>query len=474
MLDFKELPKDGNDLELLIREILLTKGYKVRWSGKGPDGGKDLICIEDRESEFLADSKIWLIQCKHKAHSGNAVGLEDLDDVVDSCNHHQAKGYLLICSTYPSSKVIERLEGITINPKNDIEATYWDAVKLEQILSTSRLWKIAQRFFPISSKDSSWEIYATENPNHWIANYRGYHFHLSNRIGSKVDYHFGSIGDRINEIESIKLAEDHFIRIRAVHYDDKNGCYSWFLDYMHPHDQEPIMSSARIAHNLGDGWALSDGQIYSFDVITRPYLPYSDHYDKDHYDYYEPYLHNYHTGSKREIDFESRRKSWDFEFAIEKHYEQFKTESFNNLNNALKEIKCAKLLSSVNAQIEKLDKFNNQREWTELMEEIQLEHDRFFSSSFIFSVTDKKEFLKLISFIPQEMETSYRLTNPIIATPDRDTGGSKLDLDDSEIYELTLSVMPQVVHNSYLGRKYMNEYMASVKEGILKYSDRDT
>ncbi len=46
MLNFKELSEDGNELELLIREILLVKGYKVQWSGKGPDGGKDLICFK--------------------------------------------------------------------------------------------------------------------------------------------------------------------------------------------------------------------------------------------------------------------------------------------------------------------------------------------------------------------------------------------------------------------------------------------
>jgi len=309
MLDFKELSKDGNDLELLIREILLTKGYRVHWSGKGPDGGKDLLCFEERDSEFLADVKTWLIQCKHKAHGGGSIGIGDLDDIVDSCNHHKAKGYLLVTSTYPSSKVIERLDGISAYPKNEIEATYWDAVKIEQVLSTPKLWRIAQRFFPVSSKNSTWEIYATESPNHYIANYRGYHFHLSNRIGSRVDYHFPNIDDRINEIESIKLPKDHFIRIRAVYFDDKGGNYVWFLDYMHPHDQKPHTSSAAIAHVLGDGRALDNGQLYFYDVITRPYLQHSDHYDKDHYDYYSPHLKSYQIGMHRELNFEKRSES---------------------------------------------------------------------------------------------------------------------------------------------------------------------
>lgn len=42
MIDFKELDKDGNDFELLIRELLYNKGLEVYWSGKGIDGGKDL------------------------------------------------------------------------------------------------------------------------------------------------------------------------------------------------------------------------------------------------------------------------------------------------------------------------------------------------------------------------------------------------------------------------------------------------
>lgn len=126
-------------------------------------------------------------------------------------------------------------------------------------------------------------------------------------------------------------------------------------------------------------------------------------------------------------------------------------------------------MRSVKAQIERLDKFNTQRNWTELIEEMKLDHDRFLSSWFIFSITDKNEFFKMATFIPQEILTSYRLTNAIIATPNRETGGSNLEIDDTDVYELILSLMPEVDHNSYLGRKYINEYKDSVREGIIKY-----
>ena len=52
MLDFKELNEDGNDFELLVRELLNNRGLEVYWSGKGADGGKDLLCIETHNSNF--------------------------------------------------------------------------------------------------------------------------------------------------------------------------------------------------------------------------------------------------------------------------------------------------------------------------------------------------------------------------------------------------------------------------------------
>jgi HJR/Mrr/RecB family endonuclease len=132
MLDFKELSVNGDDFELLIRELLYNKGLEVYWSGKDQDGGKDLLCIERQESCFKNSSKRWLIQCKHNAHSGKSVGIGDLDNIVDSCTEHNATGYLLVCSTYPSSGVVKRLEGI--QNSGTITTAFWDCKVLEREL----------------------------------------------------------------------------------------------------------------------------------------------------------------------------------------------------------------------------------------------------------------------------------------------------------------------------------------------------
>ena len=300
MLDFRELPKDGQDFELLTRELLFLMGLYPFWSGRGPDGGRDLLCDESQASIFLPSKKRWLIQCKHNAHSNASVGVSDLDNIVDSCHHHHATGYLLVCSTYPSSGVVQRLEGINANSTNLISATFWDAVRVEQLLSFPSRWTLAQRFFPESAHRNGWRLYATEHPNRWIANFKGYYFHLSNRIGSSGEQHLRSVAKCIEHMEAIQLPTEHMLRVRAVHFDDKHGNYRWYLDYLYPSYKSPMYTAEMIKRILYDDGAHEDGQWYFFDILSHEYKPGSDHHDEDHYRYYEPYLKDFLWGGERE------------------------------------------------------------------------------------------------------------------------------------------------------------------------------
>jgi hypothetical protein len=91
MLDFKELPQDGGAFEQLIRELLFSYGMTVEWSGRWPDGGRDLS-RESLKSLIAPTNRTWLVQCKHFAHANRSVGVDDLDNIVDSCAHHNATG----------------------------------------------------------------------------------------------------------------------------------------------------------------------------------------------------------------------------------------------------------------------------------------------------------------------------------------------------------------------------------------------
>lgn len=459
MLDFKELDKDGKEFELLIRELLFAKGYKVYWSGVGPDGGRDLLCIEERQSFFAPDKKRWLIQCKHNAHSKKSVSIEDLDDIVDSCMQHDATGFILACSTQPSSAVVNRLEAITNNPKNNITAIYWDYVSIEQVLSCPTLWRIAQRFFPISAEATTWKVYATEQPNHWVVSYKGHYFHLANRIGSYHEHHFNSIAQRFAEIEALEFPNKHFIRVRSVYHDDKNGNYTWYLDYMYPNGQRPKYSSAQLKHYLGDGYALEDGQCYSFDVKKREYLQFSDHYDPDHYDYYTPYMHAYLHGSERESSWDEHEEAYQSDDELQKQLEENRTLWFEKLVEKFEMLDFLKLLRASNARMEYIDKFHLQRNWADLISSLDIETDRFFSSWFLFDVTDVQRFHKMISYIPQHVLYSFRLTRAYIYLPSENDRSELNTSEDEYLFELTMSIHPAELSNKFTAREKLNEYM---------------
>jgi hypothetical protein len=146
-------------------------GAKPYWTGKGADGGRDLVCMEMAGGQIAEFERKWVVSCKHKKSSSVSVGVQDVDGVVDLCRANDASGYLLVCSTHVSSAAAERLKALSSSSgESRIVAKYWDAVQLETLLRTPRTWPIAQQFFPVSSARSDMTIFATESPNFWIGN----------------------------------------------------------------------------------------------------------------------------------------------------------------------------------------------------------------------------------------------------------------------------------------------------------------
>ena len=467
MLDFTELPKDGQDLELLVREVLFREGLIVNWSGKGQDGGRDLTCVETRDSFILPDTKRWLVQCKHNAHGGGSVGINDLDSIVDSCRQHECAGYLLVCSTQPSSAVINRLESIARNDKSNVYTTYWDAVKIEQILSTPNNWALAQRFFPKSSDAFNWQVYATEKPNHWVAILRGYYFHLQNRIGSRHQYHLESLNDLIDEIESISFPSGHFLRIRSIFYDDKNGNYTWYLDYMYPRGADPLAPPTAIADLLGDGGVRSDGQIYNFDIRSIGYSGSSDHYDPDHYDYYEDARQWVAHGLPRP------KESWDVTYSeiytddLKNQEENARTAEFERFELALRSLSFVKSVRGVNAQLENIDKFHSRKDWQSVISKYRLYEDRFFSMWFFLVITNEETFHKMLTTFPLAYEAHFRVAKLCLYLPNVDDTGSEAVLDGAEVsYDFTVSMDQNRVTDAFSGRSTLNAYLSRLSDAI--------
>lgn len=461
MLDFQELLADGQDFELLVREIMFREGFHVEWSGRGADGGRDLVCTEARRTILGPSSKRWLVQCKHFAHSGRSVGIADLDEIVTSAAHHKCSGYLLACSTFPSSGVVQRLEAVSANQELRLTTNFWDAVQIERMLATPLMWRVAQRFFPRTA--TGFEIFATESPNNWVVNYKGFYFHLSNRVGSHAQMHLQSIEARIAEIQALKLPDRHEIRIRAIYYDDKNGGYVWYLDYLRPSSDKAPVSVSGLKRALKDGWALEDGQVYSFDIVLRSTSPWSDHYDPDHYDYYER--------DSRIFKWGGERRTADFDFTMKTAEEDAKLEqatresSFNSMVLALEELPFFKLIRAENSDVESVREYSKNWDWSELLQDGP---PRFFSVAVYFWVDDETLFKKFMTTLPQGFEPTFRLTKAIVYLPS-DDGGSELSNTPEGPYELTLSTGADGAPDMYTTRDSLNAFMERVAAAAVAF-----
>jgi hypothetical protein len=271
----------------MVRELLLLQDFNAYWSGVGPDGGKDLIFDEPGNELLGKKRRRWLVSCKDFSSSGRSVGVADLEPVVDTCAQHSADGYLLVCTTHPSSAATVRLDAIENASSGHPVTHIWDGVTLERLLTSPRGWALAQQFMPVSAESHGWKVFGTGYPNKWVAVHRGHYFHLSNRVGSTVDFQLPTLSARLAEIEAIDLPQGHRFRLRGVWLDDaKGGGYVWYIDYMCPHGQLPGDLDA-VRASLGEDITWEDGQLHTFDFHVQSYDPYSDHFDIDHYDYYE-------------------------------------------------------------------------------------------------------------------------------------------------------------------------------------------
>lgn len=304
MIDYTELPKDGTAFEQFVREICLIANLHPQWTGKGPDGGRDLLLTEEANGPIAGFTRKWLVQCKHKAHSGKSVGRSELVGIVDDTAQAGATGYLLACSTQPSSGLATKLKEISADGSNRLATQVWDGIELERRLYEPRYFSLGHLFFPKSFSSTQWRLYNAGSPNHWTANYKTYFVHLSSRIAGSHP-NLTECEHIISRLECVKsLGPDEAVRPRAIYFDDKHENFVVFVDYLVPSNKKPTLQPSDFNAVLNDGYGLhSDGQVEWYttywDVAVQTINPTSDHFDLDHYDFYDPHLGNFRYGSGR-------------------------------------------------------------------------------------------------------------------------------------------------------------------------------
>lgn len=162
-LDFCEIPEayvaagHQDRFELFARDFLQYLGYRIVESpSRGADGGKDLIVLDVRKGVGGETEVRWLVSCKHNAHSGHSVSVDDEPSILERVKAKRCNGFLGFYSTLPSSGLQNRLSEL----KPEIETDSFDHERIEgQLLRSSSGIDLARRYFP-----SSIRVWQVESP----------------------------------------------------------------------------------------------------------------------------------------------------------------------------------------------------------------------------------------------------------------------------------------------------------------------
>lgn len=464
MIDFKELAQDGTDFELLIRDLLQRYGLEVYWSGKGPDGGKDLICIESTSSLFKPSVKRWVVQCKHKALSGSSVGADEIVDIRGTCDANNASGYMLACTTQPSAALISKFDNIEGN--TNIIIAFWDGRKIERELMKPQNWDIAEQYFPISTKTSGWKISAL-GPRFWHAMYQDNVFYMSARLSSNPDMIILEVEGLIGYLKSIALPKDWILRLRAIYFDDKNCVYRVYLDLLVPNEEDEKLYEANVGSFSEQIKQLEviDGAMFEYDVLKYDYWGLSDHFDMDHHNYYDPYLRIFEGGYSRDefpnsyVTVLNFTKEEDFLYT-----EEYVNGEFDKLRSTMEKLDFIRILNAQNARVELIGQFSEYFEWQALIEKSGYAVDNLFEVYFRLECLDFDKFKALLEILPNSVESHINLRKNYVVLP-----GEGIVFEEDSTYTLGFVLLQVGVKGKKQYRRLLNRYLHDIRKTIEQY-----
>jgi hypothetical protein len=165
IINFKEIPLansgEGNQdtFENFTKEFLELYGFQIIESpSRGADGGLDLKVKEVRSGIGGFTDVIWLVSCKHFAHSGKAISGNHELNISDRVRSNKCNGFIGFYSSVPSSGLIRNFSGLS-----DIEFKIFDKEDIEkEIIGINKMERLFARYFPESYKKWINSFYYTE------------------------------------------------------------------------------------------------------------------------------------------------------------------------------------------------------------------------------------------------------------------------------------------------------------------------
>lgn len=131
--------------------FLEAKGFEiVQRPDRGPDGKKDLLIKEIQKGFSGTSETMWLVSCKHKAHSNRSVTDTDEPDISDRVKKFDCDGFIGFYSTIASSGLSNKLQSLKNNSKGFKYIIYDNARISSELLTMNQSAAIIANFFPNS------------------------------------------------------------------------------------------------------------------------------------------------------------------------------------------------------------------------------------------------------------------------------------------------------------------------------------
>lgn len=152
MIDFSEIPDDGEEWELFARDFLQEFGFYIEQSpDRGPDGGKDILVTERLHGNLGNYEFRWLVSCKHFAKSKKSVQEKDEINIQERLTSYNADGFIGFYSTLASSGLNTRLSQLRANGKIK-DFRIFDHKLIENYLLRIGYSSLMMRYLPNSYK----------------------------------------------------------------------------------------------------------------------------------------------------------------------------------------------------------------------------------------------------------------------------------------------------------------------------------
>lgn len=155
LIDLSEIPsaqggaENPERFEFFARAFLEAKGFICKEGpDRGADDGRDLVVEETIEGIVSRTEEVrrWVVSAKHLAHSGSAVSKDE--DIANRCSRHNADGFIVFYSTYPSSRLARTLKGLD---EQGLYFIQYDQGRItEELRWDPRLRKVFEHYLPES------------------------------------------------------------------------------------------------------------------------------------------------------------------------------------------------------------------------------------------------------------------------------------------------------------------------------------